>query len=425
MTVEFICVGTELLLGNIVNTNAAFLAEKCAELGLSCYYQTVVGDNRDRLLATLRTAMERSDIVLLSGGLGPTKDDLTKETVAEVLGVPLVEDAASRQLIADYFAERGMTPTENNWKQALIPQGAKAIQNNNGTAPGIAAHNNGRYVFLMPGPPNELKPMFVDSIMPFLRTLEKDVISSVTVKVVGIGESQAETMVSDLMEAQSNPTLAPYAKTGEVHFRITAKAKSKEEAAALIAPLEAELKKRFGEHVYTTEAEVTLEQALTELLLQNNFTMTAAESCTGGMIAARMVNVPGVSEVFKAGFVTYANEAKTKFVGVSDETLRTYGAVSRQTAEEMVRGAAKAAEADVALAVTGIAGPDGGTADKPVGLVYIGCYILGRVWVKEYHFSGNRMKIRESVTAAALVQLRKRILEYQAKEGERTDGREQ
>ena len=425
MTVEFICVGTELLLGNIVNTNAAFLAEKCAELGLSCYYQTVVGDNRDRLLATLRTAMERSDIVLLSGGLGPTKDDLTKETVAEVLGVPLVEDAASRQLIADYFAERGMTPTENNWKQALIPQGAKAIQNNNGTAPGIAAHNNGRYVFLMPGPPNELKPMFVDSIMPFLRTLEKDVISSVTVKVVGIGESQAETMVSDLMEAQSNPTLAPYAKTGEVHFRITAKAKSKEEAAALIAPLEAELKKRFGEHVYTTEAEVTLEQALTELLLQNNFTMTAAESCTGGMIAARMVNVPGVSEVFKAGFVTYANEAKTKFVGVSDETLRTYGAVSSQTAEEMVRGAAKAAEADVALAVTGIAGPDGGTADKPVGLVYIGCYILGRVWVKEYHFSGNRMKIRESVTAAALVQLRKRILEYQAKEGERTDGREQ
>ena len=425
MTVEFICVGTELLLGNIVNTNAAFLAEKCAELGLSCYYQTVVGDNRERLLATLQTALTRSDIVLLSGGLGPTKDDLTKETVAEALGVPLVEDAASRQLIADFFAERGMTPTENNWKQALIPQGARAIENKNGTAPGIAISNNGRYIFLMPGPPNELKPMFTESIMPFLRTLEEDVISSVTVKVVGIGESQAETMVADLMESQSNPTLAPYAKTGEVHFRITAKAENEEAAAALIAPVAAELKARFKEHVYTTEAEVTLEQALAELLIQNKFTMTAAESCTGGMIAARMVNVPGVSEVFKAGFVTYANEAKAQFVGVKEETLQTYGAVSSQTAEEMARGAAKAVSADVSVAVTGIAGPDGGTEEKPVGLVYIGCYVCGRVWVREYHFSGNRMKIRESVTAAALVQLRKRILEFQAKERELTDGREQ
>lgn len=425
MTVEFICVGTELLLGNIVNTNAAFLAEKCADLGLSCYYQTVVGDNRERLLVTLKTALERSDIILLSGGLGPTKDDLTKETVAEALGVPLIEDAASKQLIADFFAMRGMIPTENNWKQALIPRGAWAIKNHNGTAPGIGISHNGRYVFLMPGPPGELKPMFTESIMPFLRTLEKDVISSVTVKVVGIGESQAETMVADLMEAQSNPTLAPYAKTGEVHFRITAKAESEDAAAALIEPVMTELMARFGNHVYTTEAEVTLEQALAEMLMQNKLTMTAAESCTGGMIAARMINVPGISEVFKAGFITYANEAKTKFVGVKEETLQTFGAVSSQTAEEMARGAAQAAGADVAVAVTGIAGPDGGTDEKPVGLVYIGCYVCGRVWVREYRFSGNRMKIRESVTAAALVQLRKRILEYQVNEGEKTDGREQ
>ena len=424
MTVEIICVGTELLLGNIVNTNAAFLAEQCADLGLSCYYQTVVGDNRERLLATVKTGLERSDILLFSGGLGPTKDDLTKETVAEALGLPLVEDASSRKLIADYFAMRGMTPTENNWKQALIPQGAWCIENKNGTAPGVGICQDGRYVFLMPGPPNELKPMFTESIVPFLRKLEKDVIVSVTVKVVGIGESAAETLVADLMEEQSNPTLAPYAKTGEVHFRITAKAENREAAQALIAPMKKELEARFGSHVYTTKTEVTLEQALAELLMEKRYTMTTAESCTGGMIAARMVNVPGISQVLKAGFVTYANEAKTGFLGVKRETLRTYGAVSAQTAEEMAKGAAQAAGADVAVSVTGVAGPDGGTLDKPVGLVYIGCYVCGQVWTTEHRFSGNRAKIRESTTAAALVQLRKRILEYQAKEGEGTDGRE-
>ncbi|MGN1148158.1 MAG: competence/damage-inducible protein A [Lachnospiraceae bacterium] len=410
MTVEFICVGTELLLGNIVNTNAAFLAEKCAELGLSCYYQTVVGDNRERLLQTVQTALERSDIILLSGGLGPTKDDLTKETVAEAVGCPLVEDESSRRLIADYFAKRGITPTDNNWKQALIPQGAIAIENKNGTAPGIIVEKDGRHIILMPGPPNELKPMFTDSVVPYLKKLDDEVISSVTVKVVNIGESRAETMVADLMDAQTNPTLAPYAKTGEVHFRVTAKAEDEEKAAALIAPMVEELKKRFGSNVYTTDVEVTLEKAVADLLLEKGLTMTTAESCSGGMVAARMINVPGVSEVFKAGFVTYANEAKQKLIGVREETLLQFGAVSARTAEEMAIGAAKAAGADVAVSITGIAGPDGGTKDKPVGLVYIGCYVQGKVWTKEYHFSGNRMKIRESVTAAALVQLRSCIL---------------
>lgn len=410
MTVEFICVGTELLLGNIVNTNAAFLAEKCAELGLSCYYQTVVGDNRERLLQTVKTALKRSDIILLSGGLGPTKDDLTKETVAEAVGCPLVEDISSRKMIADYFAKRGITPTENNWKQALIPQGAIAIENKNGTAPGIIVEKDGRHIILMPGPPNELKPMFTESVVPYLKKLDEEVISSVTVKVVNIGESRAETMVADLMDAQTNPTLAPYAKTGEVHFRVTAKAENEEEAAALIAPMVEELKKRFGSNVYTTDVEVTLEKAVADLLLEKGLTMTTAESCSGGMVAARMINVPGVSAVFKAGFVTYANEAKQKLIGVREETLLQFGAVSARTAEEMAIGAAKAAGADVAVSITGIAGPDGGTKDKPVGLVYIGCYVQGKVWTEEYHFSGNRMKIRESVTAAALVQLRRCIL---------------
>lgn len=425
MTVEIICVGTELLLGNIVNTNAAFLAEQCAGLGLSCYYQTVVGDNRERLLDAVKKGLARSDILLLSGGLGPTKDDLTKETVAEALGLPLEEDASSRKLIADYFAARGMTPAESNWKQALIPKGAQCIENKNGTAPGVGICRDGRYVFLMPGPPNELKPMFTESVMPFLRTLGQEIIESVTVKIVGIGESAAEAMVADLMENQSNPTLAPYAKTGEVHFRITAKAESREAAAALIAPVEKELEARFGRHIYTVRAEVTLEQALVELLLGRGYTMTTAESCTGGMVAARIVNVPGASRVFRAGFVTYANEAKAGLLGVKEDTLRTFGAVSSQTAEEMARGAARAAGADTAVSVTGIAGPDGGTAEKPVGLVYIGVYVRGQVWTAECRFSGNRAKIRESAAAAALVEFRKRILEYQAKEGEKADGREQ
>lgn len=413
MTAEIICVGTELLLGNIVNTNAAFLAEQCAQLGLSCYYQTVVGDNRERLFSTVKTAMERSDILLLSGGLGPTKDDLTKETVAEVLGEPLVEDETARKMIERYFAERGMTPTENNWKQALIPKGARAIYNHNGTAPGIAAEKDGRHIILMPGPPVELKAMFLEGVVPYLRTLEKDVIASVTVKVVGIGESRAETMVADLMEKQVNPTIAPYAKTGEVHFRITAKAENESKACGMCEPLVAELKHCFGDCVYTTDVNVTLEQAVAELLMGKKMTLVTAESCTGGMLAARMINVPGVSAIFKEGFITYANEAKMELLGVREETLRQFGAVSVQTAEEMVRGAANKAGADAAVSITGIAGPDGGTKEKPVGLVYIGCMVKGKVKVEEYHFSGSRAKIRESVTAAALVQLRNCLLEQE------------
>lgn len=410
MTVEIICVGTELLLGNIVNTNAAFLAEKCAALGLSSYFQIVVGDNRERLIQTIKTALKRADIVILSGGLGPTGDDLTKEAAAEAFGRLLVEDEKSRRQIETYFAQRGIMPTENNWKQALIPEGAKAIPNKNGTAPGIIMEENGKYAVLLPGPPGELKPMFTDSVMPYLRTLEDDVIESVTVKVVGIGESRAETMVSDLMENQSNPTIAPYAKTGEVHFRITARAGGSKEAQELIAPVAKELEKRFGSHIYTMEEDVTLEKAVTDLLAEKNWTIATAESCTGGLLAARLVNVPGVSKVFHAGFVTYADEAKQSLIGVKKETLEQFGAVSRQTAGEMAVGAAKAAGADVAVSITGIAGPDGGTKEKPVGLVYIGCYVDGQVRVEEYHFTGSRLKIRESVVASALVLLRNGII---------------
>lgn len=409
MTAEIICVGTELLLGNIVNTNAAFLSEKLAYLGINCYFQTVVGDNRDRLLSVINTALSRADILIFSGGLGPTEDDLTKETVAEALGKKLIRDKWAEQEIADYFALRGRIPTDNNWKQADVIEGCEILYNKNGTAPGIFVSEGEKTVILLPGPPLELKSMFTDSVMPKLQQKCGQVFYSQTVKIVGPGESSVETQILDMLDTQDNPTIAPYAKTGEVHLRVTARAKDEKEAREKTAPVVEELYRRFGNAVYTTDADETLEMALTKLLMKKKYTMTTAESCTGGMIAARMVNAPGVSAVLKSGFITYANEAKEELLGVSHDTLEKFGAVSRETAEEMAEGAVKAAHTDAAVAVTGIAGPDGGTKEKPVGLVYIGVNVRGNVEVREYHFSGSRQKIRESVTAAALTFLREKL----------------
>lgn len=416
MTVEIICVGTELLLGNIVNTNAAFLAERCARLGLSCYYQSVVGDNEARLAQALETAMGRADIVILSGGLGPTEDDLTKETAARVCGRKLLLHEPSRQAIEKYFAKKGLTPTDNNWKQAMIPEGALVLDNPNGTAPGIVIETEKSSVIsrviLLPGPPNELCPMFDSSVAPYLEKLTDQVICSQTVKICGVGESRVETMVKDLIDAQTNPTIATYAKTGEVHIRVTASAEDRKAAEKLIKPVVKELKSRFGNDIYTTDEAVSLEKAVAELLCANELTATCAESCTGGMLSARLVNVPGISQVYKAGVVTYSNKAKRRLLNVKKSTLQKYGAVSEQTAGEMARGAAALMKADVAVAVTGIAGPDGGTEEKPVGLVYIACEVKGRLEVQKYQFSGSREKIRESSAAAALGLMRSCILEY-------------
>ena len=411
MIVELISVGTEILLGNIVNTNAAFLSEKCAGLGLSCYYQSVVGDNEDRLCGTIRTALDRSDIVILSGGLGPTQDDLTKECVAKVLGKKLVLDEHSRQRIEDYLTGRGYNITENNWKQAYAPEGAIIIDNENGTAPGLIVPADGKHVLLLPGPPNELIPMFENQMVPYLNGLEPGIICSTTVKLCGIGESLAETEILDIIESQTNPTVAPYAKTGEVHLRVTAKADNEEQAHKMMQPMIEELQKRFGKHVYTLDETVTLEKALVDMCIERDLTIGTVESCTGGMISARLTNVPGVSGVLKNCFVTYSNKAKRKIVGVKKETLEKHGAVSKQVAKEMARGLAELHKVDVAIAVTGIAGPDGGSEEKPVGLVYIACCVCGVTTVKKYHFSGNRNKIRENTVARALIQARDCIME--------------
>lgn len=422
MVVELISVGTEILLGNIVNTNLQFLAEKCAMMGLSSYYQVAVGDNKERLTDTLKLALSRSDIVILTGGLGPTEDDITKEVCAEVMGLPLIEDGNTKERIKNYLDKSVYKEiTDNNWKQALVPEGAIVVDNDNGTAPGFiiqtgAAADNPKTIILLPGPPNELVPMFNKKIYPFLNSLRPDIIMSAMVKLCGVGESQAETLIKDLIDKQTNPTIATYAKVGEVHLRVTAKAESEEAAKKLIKPVVKELKRRFGDNVYSVKENETLEEAVVKLLKKHDISLTTVESCTGGMLSSRIVNVPGVSDVFKDGFVTYSNRSKKKRVGVNKNTLKQYGAVSVRTVKEMAKGGVFETDADACVAITGIAGPDGGTEEKPVGLVYIGCYIKDQVFVREYLFNGNREKIRKQSVVKALDLLRRCILDTYEKD---------
>lgn len=412
MVVELVSVGTELLLGNIVNTNTQFLAEKCALLGLSMYHQVVVGDNHDRLAEVIRTALDRSDIVILTGGLGPTEDDLTKEVCAEVMGFPLVEDSHTRERIVEYFRNSIYKEIPaNNWKQTIVPEGAVVLDNDNGTAPGLILEKDGKTAILLPGPPAELYPLFMKKVYPYLQKLQPDVIRSQMIKICGMGESQVEDKILDLIDRQTNPTIATYAKTGEVHLRVTAKAKNEDEAKKLLKPVVKEIKNRFGDYIYSTKEDETLEMAVVKLLDKYELTVTTAESCTGGLLAGRIVNVPGASDVFREGFITYSNKAKRKILDVGKGTLKKYGAVSEQTAKEMATGGVFATDADACVAVTGIAGPDGGTDEKPVGLVYIATYMKDRVSVEHYQFKGDRAKVREQSVVKALDLLRRSILE--------------
>ena len=412
MVVELISVGTELLLGNIVNTNTQFLAEKCALLGLTMYHQVTVGDNHDRLAEVIRTALKRSDVIILTGGLGPTEDDLTKEVCAEVMGFPLVEDTHTHERIEEYFRNNiyKVIP-DNNWKQAIVPAGCIVLDNDNGTAPGLILEKYGKSAILLPGPPNELYPLFMNQVYPYLQKLQPEVIRSQMVKICGVGESQVEDKILDLIDKQQNPTIATYAKTGEVHIRVTAKAATEEDAKKLVKPVVKEIKNRFGDYVYSTKEEETLEQAVVRLLKKYELTVTTAESCTGGLLAGRIINVPGASEVYNEGFITYSNKAKRKYLDVSKSTLKKYGSVSEQTAREMATGGVFATDSDACVAVTGLAGPDGGSEEKPVGLVYIATYMKDKVNVQKYQFKGNRAKIREQAVVKGLDLLRRSILD--------------
>lgn len=415
MITELISVGTEILLGNIVNTNSAYLSEKCALLGLNVYYQDVVGDNEGRMRDVICTALNRSDVVILTGGLGPTEDDITKEVTADLMGMPLEEDSHSRKLIDKYLKEYEKNNpqrriTKNNYKQAMVPKGAIVLDNHNGTAPGLILEKKGKTAILLPGPPNEMKPMFEEYIVPYLQKNQPEIIVSQMVKISGIGESQVAEEIQDLIESQTNPTIAPYAKTGEVHLRVTASAENEKACKKLIKPVVKELKKRFGENVFATDESKTLEEAVIDLLKEKDLKLSLAESLTGGMIAQRIVNVSGASDVFGYGFVTYSNKAKHKCLGVKKSTLKEKGAVSAKCAREMAKGACKESGADISISVTGLAGPGGGTKETPVGTVFMGCCYEGRTIAKEFHFTGNRMRIREQTTAHALAMLRDCII---------------
>ena len=421
MITELISVGTEILLGNIVNTNSAYLSEKCAELGLSVYYQTVVGDNETRMRETIQTALDRSDIVILTGGLGPTEDDLTKKVTAEVMGMKLVEDRHSRKLMEAYLEQyKKNNPqrkiTANNYKQAMVPKGEIVLDNHNGTAPGLILEKKGKTAILLPGPPGEMKPMFEESVFPYLRKKQPEIIYSQMVKICSIGESQVAEEIEDLIESQTNPTIAPYAKTGEVHLRITAKGKNEKECKKLIKPVVKELKARFGRNIFATEESKSLEEAVVDMLKEQEMTLSLAESCTGGAIAARIVNVSGASEVFLQGMVTYSNKAKRRCLDVSKSTLKKHGAVSEECAAEMAKGGRKASKTDICLSVTGIAGPGGGTKEKPVGTVFMGCSYKGCTQVREFHFQGNRARVREQTVAHGLAFLRDCMMERADKE---------
>ena len=409
MVVELVSVGTELLLGNIVNTNARYLSEKFAMLGLSVYYQTTVGDNRERMTEVIRTALSRADVVVLNGGLGPTEDDITKDVCAELMGAELKEDPEVRAHLEDWYRQRNKKDVpDSNWRQALVPEGAVVFHNTNGTAPGLALEKNGKTAILLPGPPNELYPMVENQVCPYFQKRQSEVIYSRMIKICGYGESKVEEMLLDLIDHQTNPTLATYAKTKEVHLRVTARAKSEDEAKKLLKPVIKEIKKRFGNAIYTTNEQDTLEAVVVDLLKKYGLTVTTAESCTGGLVAARLVNVPGASEVFREGFVTYSNKAKKKYLDVSKSTLRKYGPVSEQTAKEMATGGVFATDADACVAVTGL--------EKPVGLVYIAWYMKDSVKVEEYRFKGNREKVREQATVQALDLLRRSILKNYKKD---------
>lgn len=410
MRAEIMAVGTELLLGDILNTNAQFLAQELANLGIEVYYQTVVGDNPQRLKDTIFHAFSRADLIITTGGLGPTEDDLTKETAAEYFGENLVLDERALGRIKKYFDRTGRTMTQNNVKQAMVPENnCTVLYNDNGTAPGIIIEKNGKMIVMLPGPPRETVPMFMDQVKPYLAKKQEYTFISRILRVAGVGESAMEARVKDIIDAQTNPTIAPYAKDGEAILRVTAKAKDEREANELIDPVAVALKERLGDAVYA-EGETDMETVVAEMLVDKKVTVAVAESCTGGMIASSLVEYPGISEVLLEGCVTYSNDAKIRRLGVKAETLEQYGAVSEETAREMAEGIAKTSGADIGLATTGIAGPGGGSEEKPVGLVYIGLCYKGKTEVKKCNFVGKRNKIRERAAYTALDWLRKAML---------------
>lgn len=409
MKAELISIGTEILLGDIVNTNAQFLAKELAVLGIDVYHQSVIGDNEERILMAFKEAFDRCDIIITTGGLGPTQDDLTKELGAKYFNRQLILHEPSLEWIKKYLDINEEEVLEANKNQAYFPEGSIILPNEKGTAPGAIISENNKTLIILPGPPKEMKAMFSNHVTKYLSKLTKDIIKSKTLRIFGIGESLMAKKLDDIIKNSKNPTVAPYAKEYEVTLRITAKEKSEEKCDELIKNKVDEIKSLIGEYIYG-EDETSLENVVAGLLCNKKLSISTAESCTGGMIAATLISYPGISEIFKEGVVTYSNESKIKRLGVKEETLSKFGAVSEETAREMVMGVAKSLNTDIAISSTGIAGPGGGTEDKPVGLVYIGIYIKGNVIIERLNLRGDRESIRRKATLNALNLLRKEII---------------
>lgn len=410
MNAEIIAVGSELLLGQIANTNAQYLSKKLSSIGINVFYHTSVGDNRDRILEVLYIASKRSEIIILTGGLGPTLDDLTKETLAEFLNLGLVEDETSVNTIESYMKMRGRPVTANSLKQAMFPQGSLILPNDHGTAPGAIVKKLNKSYVVLPGPPFELEPMFENYCLPHLAEYGDCKIVSRVLKIYGMGEAMIEEKIKDLLLNQSNPTVAPLAGYGDVTLRLTVKCTRNDEPEVWFKPLESQIRNRLGTFIYGTDDE-TLESVVAGLLKKNNLTLSIAESCTGGLISDLLTNVPGISDNLIESIVVYSNQSKSKRLFVKEETLKQYGAVSEQTVIEMAKGIRDITRSDIGLAVTGIAGPDGGTEIKPVGLVYIAiAYGNDSLQVQRHQLIGDRKRIKITSTNIALNLLRLAVL---------------
>ena len=410
MKAEIIAVGTEILLGDIVNTNAKYLSKELAKIGINVYRQEVIGDNEDRLLDLFQEALKRCDIVITTGGLGPTADDLTKETACKYFGMDLELHEESLKALKEYFTRMNREITENNLKQVYFPKEAKVLPNPNGTAPGAILEKDNKMIIILPGPPKEMKPMFDNYVKGYLASKGDGIIISKVLRFLGIGESQMATKVKDYIDNGVNPTVAPYAKEDDVLLRVSAKGKSEEEALKLIDPVANEIKDIMGIDFYGEGEDNTIQDVVAKLLIEKNLTIASAESCTGGYIAGRLVSCAGISSVFLEGAVTYSNEAKMRTLKVKKSTLDSVGAVSEETAREMAEGIAKRAGTDIGISTTGIAGPGGGTKEKPVGLVYMGLYYKGKVKAYRFVFNGNREKVRNKAAVTALDLVRRAII---------------
>ena len=396
MIAEILCVGTELLMGQVLNTNAQFLSRRLSALGISQYHQTVVGDNAERLEAAYRLALSRSDVVITSGGLGPTVDDITKRVAAKVAGKELVLFPEAEAMIRERFKQYHKNMPMNNLSQAMFTPDSTLLPNAHGTAPGASVPmGEGKVVIHLPGPPVELQPMFTAQVEPWLRERSGQVLVSRYIRIFGMGESEVDQRLQDL-ETGNNPTLSPYCSLGEVMLRMTAGAATREAAEALLPPLLSQVRERLGDVIYAIEEDDggSLAASAVAALKARGWTVATAESLTGGLISSTLVGVPGASSVVRGGFVTYQTDTKTVLLGVPAETIEAHDVVSAEVAVAMAKGARERLGVDIAVSATGLAGPDGGTPEKPVGTVFLGVSTAKGAYPIRLQLTGDRTRIR-------------------------------